>query len=180
MDSLQATLPSVTNISQFPYSKQNTGHNQLVIDKVLNRSDEVSINFANKYKGLTITAQEIVRKLNELLKDKVPNGLESLNPEEHTAEATATRIVQGATAFYQAFAKQNPGLEDQELLDKFMDTLRSGIQKGYDEAYNTLEGLGAFGVEGVKEGVEETKILIESKLQAFYESKQSEIQAAGK
>jgi len=50
-----------------------------------------------------------------------------------------------------------------------METIRSGIQQGYDDAYGILEALGAFEFEGVKEGIEKTKALIEEKLQAYYE-----------
>jgi hypothetical protein len=48
-----------------------------------------------------------------------------------------------------------------------MSLVRKGVDQGYDEAYSILDGIGAFEVDGVKSGVEETKRLIDEKLNAF-------------
>lgn len=176
MDSL-LNLSAITPpkpASSYDVPQETRDVRELVIETSLD-TDTINVNFKERLKGLTITAREIVKKLNELLADKVPNGVESLSVEDHTPEATASRIVQGVVAFLPAFAKQNPGLSEEEALDKFMETVKGGIQKGYDEAFSILEGLGAFEVDGIKSGVEETKILIDSKLNAFYEVKRSEM-----
>ncbi len=117
--------------------------------------------------SLNLTAQEIVEKINELLKDKLPEGVESLDPSEVTPEKTATRIADGAIALFSAYKAQNPNLSEEELLDGFMETIRGGIKQGYEEAAGILEGLGAFDFEGVKAGIEETMKLVEEKLQKF-------------
>ena len=139
------------------------------------RTDKVDVGFKDLYKGLSISAQQIVDKLNEMLKAKLPDGLQSLQPEEVTPEATASRIVSGATAFFQVYAEQNPGLEGEELLASFMKTIRSGIQKGYEDAYGILKGLGAFEFEGVEDGIKKTMELVEEKLKAFEEMKRKEL-----
>lgn len=138
-------------------------------------TDRVSVSNFDLPKSLLIKGQKIVEQLNELLKADLPGGLQSLKPEEVTPEATADRIVKQTTAFFDAYAEQNPELEGEELLNKFMDAVRSGVQKGYDEAYNILDGLGAFDFEGVRDGVEMTKALIESKLDAFESAKRKEL-----
>ncbi len=164
-------------------SAQGTGYyfnakieiNAVILEKSLGTQDSVDLNFSELYKGLTGTAKSIVDKINELLKAKLPDGVQSLNPSEVTPEATADRIVKGSTAFFDAYAKQNPTLSGDELINSFMEKIRSGVSKGYDDAFSTLEGLGAFSFEGVKEGVEKTKILIESKLKEFEASKRKEL-----
>jgi len=140
-----------------------------------NGSDQVNVGIDDLSKALSVKADKIISKLNELLKDKLPDGIQSLKPEDTTPEATSDRIVQGATAFFDLFAKQNPDLSGEDLLKKFMDTIRSGIQSGYDDATKTLQDLGAFDFDGVKAGIEKTKDLIEKKLQAFETQKRKDL-----
>lgn len=140
--------------------------------------DDAALNqvgFEDLYKGLSVTADEILQKLNELLKNSLPEGIQSLKPEDVTPEATADRIVKGATAFFDIYAKQNPELEGEELLNSFLDEIKKGIDQGYNDAYQTLEGLGAFDFEGVKSGVEETRKLIDEKLKIFEAFKRKEL-----
>lgn len=129
--------------------------------------DSVKLNFGELYNGLSITAKKIVDEINELLSAKLPDGVQSLDPSDVTPEATADRIVTGATGFFGVFAAQNPDLDPEALLDEFMKTIRSGIERGYGEAFETLQGLGAFDIEGVQAGVEQTKRLIDEKLAAY-------------
>ncbi len=58
-------------------------------------------------------------------------------------EATAQRIVQGATGFYQAFKEQNSQLDNEQSLDKFMSIISSGIETGFEEAKSILDSLKA-------------------------------------
>ncbi len=115
-------------------------------------------------KGLSLNAQEIVSKLNELLKKQLPDGIESLKPEEVTPEATADRIVSQVGSLFDAFAKQHPDLEDEELIGKFMKLARQGVEDGYGQAFDILDNLGAFSFDGVKSGIEQTKVLLDDKL----------------
>lgn len=173
MEGIQSTGNSAQGSSLYFSAKLEL--NAVVIEKTLSGADSVDFSGSELYKGLTGTAKSIVDKINELLKAKLPNGVQSLNPEEVTAEATADRIVKGATGLFEVYAKQNPDLEGEELLASFIDKVQSGITKGYDDAYSTLEGLGAFAFEGVREGVEKTKVLIEAKLKEFEASKRKEL-----
>ncbi|MCB0323639.1 MAG: DUF5610 domain-containing protein [Bdellovibrionales bacterium] len=131
------------------------------------QEDSSSVGMGQVYKSLTILADEIVAKLDELLRDELPEGIRSLAPEDHTPERTAERIVDGATALFGIFSKQNPNLEGEELITSFMTEIRSGIQLGYDQAASILGDLGAFEFDGVQAGIEETMRLVEEKLVAF-------------
>ena len=160
------------SVAALKYGKDELILRQLRTDQ---EEDQVDVSFGTLDKNLTITAQQIVEKLNELLKPVLPDGIASLKPEDTTPEATAERIVRGATAFFDVYAKQNPGLQGDELLNKFMQTIRGGIDAGYSDAYKTLEGLGAFQFEGVESGIQETKRLIEEKLQAYEAQKREDL-----
>ncbi|MBX7136986.1 MAG: DUF5610 domain-containing protein [Oligoflexia bacterium] len=149
----------------------------LVISKTLGDSDAtaVDVGVGSLEKSLVIKGQKIIEKLNQLLKAKLPDGIASLKPEEVTPDATADRIVKGATAFFDAYAKNHPELAGEDLISGFMALIRKGIDAGYEDAYNTLSGLGAFEFDGVEEGIKQTKGLIESKLVEFENLKRKEL-----
>lgn len=125
-------------------------------------------------KALQISAKEIVAKLNEKLAASLPDGLQSLQPDDWTADATASRIVSGITSLFAAYQKQNPKLSGEEVLTKFMELARSGVDRGYSDAYAVLQDLNAFSIDGVKSGVEQTKLLIESKFVLWEQQKRQD------
>lgn len=176
MDSL-VTLPNRESPHFSPEIKQKE---TILVETLIKPSRpeqaaEVSVSIGNLPKALTVTASEILEKLNEILAKRGAGKIQSLQPENHTPEATAERIVRGATAFFGVFADQNPELEGEELLNAFMETIRGGIDQGYNDAFETLKGIGAFDVEGVQSGVEDTRRLIDEKLLLFEENKRKEL-----
>jgi len=172
MEAVQAS-PQGTNspyTSQtFSYTRMRMSVDVLVIEKTLNakEEDEANVGINSLPKALTVSAKEILAKLNELLKGSLPEGIESLKPEDTTPEKTSDRIVSGITAMFSAYAKSNKEMEPEELISSFMAAARKGVDQGYGEAFDTLKSLGAFEFEGVQDGIEKTKILIEEKLKAF-------------
>lgn len=62
--------------------------------------DAVNINLGDSGKALSLTADEIVSRLNELLKDKLPDGLQSTRAEDNTPEATADRIFKSISGLF--------------------------------------------------------------------------------
>ena len=133
----------------------------------INTDDKVSVGMDEVYKSLTILGDKIVSKLNELMKKELPEGIQSLKPEDQTAEKTADRIVSGVVGLLPAFAAQNKNLEGEELISKFMEVVKGGIKEGYEDAIKILEGLGAMEFGGVQSGIEETMKLVGEKLDAF-------------
>ena len=61
-----------------------------------------------------------------------------------------------------------------------MKTIRGGIDSGYRDAAAVLGDIGAFEIDGVKSGIEETMRLVEEKLKAFEDNyrKQNGLTAA--
>jgi len=80
--------------------------------------------------------------------------------QDYSPEGTADRIVQLSTAFLQGYLKQNPNEDPEVAVTKFVDTIRAGFEKGYNEAKGILEGLKAFDGD-VKSGVEKTFELVQ-------------------
>lgn len=130
--------------------------------------------------GISLTARKIIERLNELLRHQLPEGVYSLRQEDHTSEATANRIVSGITALFHGFLKQREGQDDLATLDDFMAKVRSGVKKGYEEAFGILEALGAFSFDGVQSSIEKTKELIEQKLGLFEEEMKKMLSPAEK
>lgn len=46
-----------------------------------------------------------------------------------------------STGFFEAFKKQHAGEDEGDVLKKFMTTIRSGFEKGYNEARDILQGM---------------------------------------
>ena len=140
-----------------------------------NSNDSVNISFKDLYKSLSITSKEIVDKINELLKSKLPDGVQSLKPSEVTPESTSDTIVQGVTSLFAAFTRQNPKLTPENLVKTFIEQAKSGVEQGYGQAKQILGDLGAFEYEGVESGIATTKDLIMQKLDTFAKQKLEEL-----
>jgi len=117
--------------------------------------------------NLSAFAQQVLDKLNEIVGKEIPGGLTNLAPEDHTPEKTAQRIVDGVTALLPIFAAQHKELSGDALISAFMETIRGGIEQGYGDAEKVLGDVGAFDITGVRDGIDETKKLVEEKLKAF-------------
>ena len=84
-------------------------------------------------------------------------------------EATADRIVSLSTAFFDAYKGQNPNLNEEEALTKFIDVISGGIDTGFGEARDILSGLSV--LEGdIATNIDSTYDLVQEKLQAFIDS----------
>ena len=91
--------------------------------------------------------------------------------EDTSPQATAERIVGFATNFYQAFRQQNPQLDDEDGLERFMQEIGKGIDQGFADARDILTGLKK--LEGkVATDIDETYSLIQQGLQDFRERMQ--------
>jgi len=71
-----------------------------------------------------------------------------------------------STAFYSAFKEQNPGNEESVSLKNFLDTIGGGIDNGFEQARDILEGLKVLEDE-VASNIDNTYGLVHEKLSAF-------------
>lgn len=175
MDLSSATFSASLSAPQYSQYAQSA----LILDATLGNQagdGEASVIDINRLpQGLSVTAEEILSRLNEKLKGQVPGGIQSLNPDDYTPEKTASAIAGSITGMFEAYKRSNSQLSPEQQLTNFMKAARSGVQQGYDDAVETLEGIGAFQFDQVRPGIEQTKTLIASKLDAFEEAQRREL-----
>lgn len=107
---------------------------------ILQESASISLNSEND--PLALVYKSAITSINEQLQaDFGPDAIQNATGQDNSPEGTAGRIVSLSTAFFSAFQKQNSDLEGDEALNKFMDTIKGGIEKGFKEARDILQGL---------------------------------------
>ncbi|MBF0380026.1 MAG: DUF5610 domain-containing protein [Magnetococcales bacterium] len=131
--------------------------------------------------GVTAYANQALREkalteINRMLKEFDPEAkdVEELDPKEHTPEKTADYIVSVSTGFFDRYAVNHPELEQQGVLDGFIELISGGIKRGLEEAKDILEGLDVLNGQ-VEEGIAKTDSLIWEKLNKYYEEKQVDL-----
>ena len=129
---------------------------------IVQASFEVSINSGNE--PLALLFKSAIESLNDFLEaDFGPNAIQNAVNQDNSPEGTADRIVSLATGFFDAFKEQNPGLGEEDVLQKFLDTIRSGFEQGFQEASDILNGLGVLN-GSIADGINRTHELV---LQGF-------------
>lgn len=110
--------------------------------KLLTSALDATVSVGNNQQALVLkTALEGINEaLQETLGDNaIQNTFDS--GIEVSPEATAERIVSLSTAFFGAYQAANPDLSQQEALTAFIDVIGGGIEQGFTEARDILEGL---------------------------------------
>ncbi len=81
-------------------------------------------------------------------------------------EATAERIVSFSVGFLSSYQEQHPELNEKEAMDKFIEVIGGGIEQGFGEAREVLDGLGV--LDGtIAEDIDKTYELVQQGLQDF-------------
>lgn len=107
---------------------------------IVQSSLSVSISSGNE--PLALLYKSAINSLNETLQaDFGENAIQNAAGQDNSPEATASRIVQLSTGFFEAYKKQNPGQDDATSLKNFMETIKGGFEQGFKEASNILSGL---------------------------------------
>jgi len=107
---------------------------------IVQASLTVSLNSSND--PMSVVLKTALTGINEALKDDFgDNAIQNAVSQDNTPEGTASRIVSLSTAFYEAFKQQHKGEDEGEVLNKFMETLQKGVDQGFKEAREVLDGL---------------------------------------
>ena len=126
---------------------------------IMQASLNVSIGSENE--PLALLYKTAITNINEALKGQYgDDAIENAASQDNSAEATANRIVSLSTGFFDAFKKQNPDLDDDAALSKFMDTISGGMEKGFKEARDILEGLKVLGGD-IASNIDKTYALVQ-------------------
>lgn len=168
-------ISSSTSTPLFQATPESSAQ-QAVLDQLTTTSqsstdDTVSINgLTNQLStNLSVFAQQVLDKLQQSIGDQIPGGISSLKVEDHTPEKTAQAIVDGVSQLFSVFAQQNKDLSGDALVSKFLETVKGGIEAGYGQADKILGDAGAYDLPGIRDGINETKKLVEEKLAALEE-----------
>lgn len=133
------TQKSEVGITSLPESRA-TVRTQLNAS-IIQASLEVSISTKNE--PLALLYRSAIGSLNEMLESELgENAIQNAASQDNSAEATAGRIVSLSTSFFEAYQAQHP--DDENALQNFMETIRSGFERGYQEAVEILQGLEVF------------------------------------
>jgi hypothetical protein len=137
---------------------------------VLQASFKVSISAGDQPQALLY--RSAVDHINELLKPELgTNAVQNLAvSQDNSPEATADRILSFSTGLYEMYAQQHPGEDPEKVAQNFVDVVRGGFEKGFNEAKDILEGLQAFN-GGVAEGVMKTYDLVSKGYDQFLSDK---------
>ena len=131
-----APVQSKDDSTVSPLVKAKSQFNAAIVQASLT----VSLNSSNE--PLSLVLKTALTGINEELKgDYGDNAIQNAVSQDNTPEGTASRIVSLSTAFYDAFKQQHKGEDEGEVLNKFVETLQKGVDRGFKEARGILDGL---------------------------------------
>jgi hypothetical protein len=135
---------------------------------ILKASMEVSI--SSKNEPMRLLLKSVVTKLNEVLKDQLgDNAIQNAVSQDNTPEGTAGRIVSLSTGFFEAFKAKHPGEDQAKLVDRFLETIKKGVDQGFKEARDILQGLDVLKGD-IASNIDKTYELVQKKLEDFRSS----------
>lgn len=112
--------------------------------QILKASLDVSISAGDN--SMALLYRTAIDNINEQLAPELgANALQAAMQQDNSPEATAERILSQSTAFFDAYARQHPNKDPEDLVRDFVGIVRGGFEKGYAEAANILTGLGVMG-----------------------------------
>jgi hypothetical protein len=117
--------------------------------------------------SLALLYKSALTGINEALAaDFGPDAIKSAAGQDNTPEGTAGRIVSLSTAFYGAYVEQHGGVDDEATRVAFVDTIRGGVERGFAEAREILDGLKVLGGD-IAANIDKTFELVQQGLDAF-------------
>lgn len=154
--------------------EQRTQHNA----QIMQASMDVAINSGND--GLALLYRTAIEGINEYLAPTMgPNAIQNAMSQDNSPEATAERILSQSTAFFEGYARQHPDKDPEQLVRDFVDTIRGGFEKGFNEAADILTGLGVMGESShVAEEIGKTYALVQQGYDDFLQNKLDALQAS--
>lgn len=149
-------------------NNRSTARNELNV-QILQASAEVSLKAGDQSQALLF--RSAIERINELLSPTLgPDAIQAKMGDDNSPEATAQRILSLSTGFFDAYAAQHPDDDPDQVVKDFVELMRSGFEKGFNEAKDILHGLKVFGGE-IESGVMKTYELVSTGYDEFLASK---------
>ncbi|MES2299619.1 MAG: DUF5610 domain-containing protein [Pseudomonadota bacterium] len=132
----------------------------------------LSVSIASGNEPLALLYKSAITSINEQLRSQFgEDAIQNASSQDNTAEGTANRIVALSTAFYDAYRKQNASLSEEEALKSFLDTIGGGVERGFKEARDILQGLQVLNGD-VAGNIDRTYELVQQGLKDFAAARQ--------
>lgn len=139
--------------------------------QILQASAEVSLKAGDQSQALLFRGA--IERINELLAPTLgTDAIQARMGEDNSPEATAERILSLSTGFFDAYAAQRPDDDPDQVAKDFIGLIRSGFEKGFNEAKEILQGLKVFS-GGIESGVMKTYELVSKGYDEFLAGKLS-------
>lgn len=171
INALTHQAKQASNRSHAPEATEHgKAHQHSVNEAILEQSINVSIASGND--SMRLLFEAAIKGINEHL-EPYTGEAESLQAAyeqgiDVSPEATADRIVSMSTAFFGAFQEQHSDMSEDEAREAFIDVIGRGIDQGFDEAREILDGLGVLDGE-IASNIDKTYDLVEEGLLEFAE-----------
>jgi len=138
--------------------------------QILASAVEVSVSAGDQ--PLSLVLKAALEGINEALKETMGDNAIQKGYDaglDVTPEATAGRIVSLSTAFFGKYQEMHSDMSQEEALTSFTDIISGGIDKGFAEARDILDGLGV--LEGdIATNIDKTYALVQDGLKSFVEN----------
>ncbi len=137
---------------------------------ILQANLNASVNAGNE--SMALLYKTAVEGINDVLKAELgDNAIQNAYDSglDISSEATADRIVSMSTAFFSIYREQNAEMSDEEAAQAFAEIIGGGIDTGFAEAREVLDGLDV--LEGdIASNIDTTYDLVHNGLLAFVNS----------
>lgn len=121
---------------------------------ILEASSHVAIKAGNESQALLL--RSAIDHINEFLAPEFgPTALQAKMGEDNSPEAVAERILSMATGFFDAYAAQRPNQDADKIANDFVQLVRGGFERGFNEAKDILQSLQVLGGE-IESGIMKT------------------------
>jgi len=148
-----------------PQQEAKAVHNR----QILEAQESLSLRSGNQ--SLQLTLRAAIDAINEHLAPEIgPNAIERAQETglDVSPEATAERIVSLTTGMFSRYQDIHGEMDTSTQAQNFVDIIRGGIEQGFAEAREILDGLGV--LEGdIATNIDRTFSLVEEGLQSFLE-----------
>ena len=163
--------PTTAQAARAPDSPEQTRQQNQKDQNIAILEAHRTLSLSTKNQPLSLVYQAAIDAINEKLAPELgEQAIERAHEEglDVSPQATADRIVSLTTGMFGRFQQHRPELAEPEQVERFLQLISSGIDQGFSEARDILDGLGV--LEGdIASNIDKTYELVQLGLQEFRE-----------